>query len=81
MYFCLFALVPGYVRSVQVSRQSDTLSIVQWTPPMYPNGIIIRYRLVFTNLNTTIPTDVTIDGNVMNYGLTNLGMFVYTIFI
>ena len=71
-----YSSVPDYVRSVQVAPQSDTSSIIQWMPPLYPNGVIIRYRLIFTNPNSTIPADVTVDGNVMTYSITNLGMLI-----
>ena len=74
----IFASVPGYVRSVQVTGQSDTSSIVQWMPPLYPNGVITRYRLIFTNSISTVPRNVTVDGNVMTYGVTNLGVLIYT---
>ena len=79
-YYC-FALVPHYVGSVQVTSQSDTSSIVQWTPPLHPNGVIIKYRLTFTNSNSTIPSDITVDGNVMSYTITNLGVLAYGLFV
>ena len=76
MLFIVFAcfLVPDYVGSVQVIPQSDTSSIVQWTPPVYPNGVITKYRLIFTSSNSSVPDAITVDGNVRSYSIINLGM-------
>ena len=77
LFLFLFSSVPDYVRSVQVVSQSDTSSIVQWMPPMYPNGVITKYRLIFTSSNSSVPDDITVDGNVRSYSITNLGMLAY----
>ena len=66
--------MPDYVRSVQVIPQSDTISIVQWTPPMHPNGVITKYRLILTSSNSSVPDGITVDGNVRSYSVRNLGM-------
>ena len=58
--------------SLQVTQQSDTLSTVQWTPPLYPNGMITNYRLIITRPDDVIPTDFTVD-DVRSYPLQNLG--------
>ena len=59
--------------SLQVTQQSNTLSTVQWTPPLYPNGMITSYRLIITHPDDVIPTDVTVDATVRSYPLPNLG--------
>ena len=59
--------------SLQVTQQSNTLSTVQWTPPLYPNGMINNYRLIITRPDDVIPTDATVDDTVRSYPLQNLG--------
>ena len=44
-----FNIAPSAPRSVKIQEKSATSLVVTWKPPEYPNGIIQRYRILYSN--------------------------------
>ena len=45
----LFNVVPSAPRNVKIQEKSATSLLVTWKPPEYPNGIIQRYRIFYSD--------------------------------
>ena len=45
----LFTIAPSAPRNVKIEEKSATSLLVTWKPPEYPNGIIERYRILYSD--------------------------------
>jgi len=45
----LFNIAPSAPRDVKIQEKSTRSLLVTWKPPEYPNGIIQRYRILYSN--------------------------------
>ena len=70
--FCCLSLAPTEPQNVQIKERTTSSLKVTWQPPRYPNGIIQKYRILFSN-NTGRNFTVDITSGLQNATL------VYTI--
>ena len=58
---CIFSIVPEDSPQNFTSQPTKTTVIFTWTKPATPNGIIIKYFLIVTNLDTLARYDYTVN--------------------
>ena len=70
--YTLSPLVPGPVADLKVAASTFTTVILQWRPPLHPNGIITSYKVSIINqsLGQQIVTSVNV--HVLSLTLFNL---------
>ena len=59
--FIILCIVPGDIPQNFTSQPTKTTVIFTWTKPATPNGIIIKYFLIVTNLDTLTRYDYTVN--------------------
>lgn len=52
--FILLILAPSAVQNLNVVEISPRTVNVSWTPPLYPNGIIRSYHILYTAEDETV---------------------------
>lgn len=73
-YLCSL-IAPSVPRNVELRDKEDTSLKVTWLPPEYPNGIIEKYRIIYSNntgKNYTVEVTKGLNNATLFYTLTGL---------
>ena len=62
---------PGVVSIIAIVGTSDTTTIVFWTPPSQPNGVITGYQIIYSLYGDTA-NRMNVTGNEDSFAIMNL---------
>lgn len=71
----LFIAAPGII-DLDTSRESNTVVKITWFPPTQPNGIIIRYQVVYSIIENTTTKSIDVDGSNTTTVVEELGKYI-----